>query len=150
MLGASLLEVWGEDFKPREKMKVKKPKRKKTKHTAPLTNKEMKFELYNKDNELNDKDFEDIHLPRSSNTYSEQMPYGRQKPRVIEDDPDYLEFLEFKKKKRKPAIKKVTKEPSISMISEQERFNDLLLYIFTGFFLLMIYDNIYRLGKNSY
>ena len=32
MLGASLLEVWGEDFKPSEKMKVKKPKRKKMKH----------------------------------------------------------------------------------------------------------------------
>ena len=28
--------------------------------------------------------------------------------------------------------------------------NELLLYIFTGFFLLMIYDNIYKLGKNSY
>ena len=29
-------------------------------------------------------------------------------------------------------------------------FNELLLYVFTGFFLLMIYDNIYKLGKNSY
>ena len=29
----------------------------------------------------------------------------------------------------------------------EEQFNELLLYVFTGFFLLMIYDNIYKLGK---
>ena len=33
---------------------------------------------------------------------------------------------------------------------DNDQFNELLLYIFTGFFLLMIYDNIYKLGKNSY
>ena len=31
----------------------------------------------------------------------------------------------------------------------EEQFNELLLYVFTGFFLLMIYDNIYKLGKET-
>ena len=34
--------------------------------------------------------------------------------------------------------------------NSNEQFNELLLYVFTGFFLLMIYDNIYKLGKDSY
>jgi hypothetical protein len=33
--------------------------------------------------------------------------------------------------------------------STEEQFNELLLYVFTGFFLLMIYDNIYKLGKDN-
>ena len=33
--------------------------------------------------------------------------------------------------------------------SHEEQFNELLLYVFTGFFLLMIYDNIYKLGKDT-
>ena len=31
-----------------------------------------------------------------------------------------------------------------------EQFNELLLYIFTGFFILMLFDNIYKLGRDSY
>ena len=38
----------------------------------------------------------------------------------------------------------------LSFIDYNEQFNELLLYVFTGFFLLIIYDNIYKLGKNSY
>ena len=34
--------------------------------------------------------------------------------------------------------------------STEEQFNELLLYVFTGFFLLMIYDNIYKLGRDSF
>ena len=41
--------------------------------------------------------------------------------------------------------------PSVvkNMIDTNDQFNELLLYIFTGFFLLMIYDNIYKLGRDS-
>ena len=60
--------------------------------------------------------------------------------RSFEDDPDYLEFLEYKKSKLNLG----------KSSNKDEQFNELLLYIFTGFFLLMIYDNIYKLGKNSY
>tara|TARA_B100000131_G_C17907097_1_gene528842 strand:- start:318 stop:668 length:351 start_codon:yes stop_codon:yes gene_type:complete len=47
-------------------------------------------------------------------------------------DPEYLEFLKSKSDKR----------------TNEEQFNELLLYIFTGFFLLMLYDSIYKLGKS--
>ena len=149
MLGASLSEVWGEDFKvtENESIKFKKPKKKKIKHKAPLTGEEMNFKLYNK---LNKEDFEDIQIPRSSNSFSNRMPYGVGKPRIIEDDPDYLEFLEFKKMKSKPKIIDNTKEGEKKAIVKERNLNDLLLYIFTGFFLLLIYDNIYRLGRKSY
>ena len=33
---------------------------------------------------------------------------------------------------------------------DNDQFNELLLYVFTGFFLMILYDNIYRLGKDSY
>ena len=36
------------------------------------------------------------------------------------------------------------------IITPNEQFNELLLYVFTGFFLLMIYDNIYKLGRQTY
>lgn len=148
MLGAPLSEVWGEDFKTTEKIRFQKPKKKKTKHNAPLTGEDMKFRLYN---ELTKYDYEDISIPRSSNSFSDKMTYNsNNKPRIIEDDPDYLEFLEFKKMKNKPKIVDNTKEGKIKYLEKERQFNDLLLYIFTGFFLLLIYDNIYRLGKNSY
>ena len=34
--------------------------------------------------------------------------------------------------------------------NSDHQFNELLLYIFTGFFLLIIYDNMYQFGKKSY
>ena len=64
----------------------------------------------------------------------------------LTEDPDYEEFLEFKKLKESKRRKVVPKDP----LKTNEQFNELLLYVFTGFFLLMIYDNIYKLGKNSY
>ena len=36
------------------------------------------------------------------------------------------------------------------LTTQEEQFNELLLYMFTGFILLMLYDNIYKLGKKSY
>lgn len=145
MFGASLSEVWGEDFQVKDPVKFKKPKKKKIKHTAPLTGEDMEFKLYN-----NKTEFEDIQIPRSSNSFSNKMPYETNKPRIIEDDPDYLEFLEFKKMKQKPKIIDNTKKAIQKAELDEKNLNDLLLYIFTGFFLLLVYDNIYRLGKNSY
>jgi hypothetical protein len=63
------------------------------------------------------------------------------------DDPEYQEFLEFKKmrmmKSKKHSVRNLDS-------STEEQFNELLLYVFTGFFLLMIYDNIYKLGRDSF
>ena len=76
------------------------------------------------------------------------------------NDPEYEEFLEYKRMKKQENEKKKNVEqktesklqlPSVvkNMIDTNDQFNELLLYIFTGFFLLMIYDNIYKLGRDS-
>jgi len=160
MLGASLSEVWGDDFKP------KKVKKKKIKHSAPLTPGEMDAELLVKDDDkknfttneyqraqLLKEDYDDIYIPRNSNVLSQRYPYGRM-PSRLEEDPDYREFMEFKrmKKKRYMGDDNITSEssPKHSIVNSNTQFNELLLYIFTGFFLLLLYDNIYRFGKNSY
>jgi hypothetical protein len=80
---------------------------------------------------------------------------------IHRDDPDYQEFMEFKRAKQAPAPgRRMTSEPdkrsrSPSILrnpltGQGEQFNELLLYMFTGFFLLMLYDNIYKLGRDSY
>ena len=66
----------------------------------------------------------------------------------IEEDPDYQEFLEFKKKKYR--LIELEQNKNIVSVDNNEQLNELLLYVFTGFFLLILYDSIYRLGKNSY
>ena len=50
--------------------------------------------------------------------------------------------------KEEPELNPKPKQSHLS--TQEDQFNELLLYIFTGFFLLMLYDNIYKLGKNSY
>ena len=75
------------------------------------------------------------------------------------NDPEYEEFLEYKRMKQENEKKKNIEQktetklqlPSVikNMIDTNDQFNELLLYIFTGFFLLMIYDNIYKLGRDS-
>jgi hypothetical protein len=69
-------------------------------------------------------------------------------PIDILNDPDYQEFLEFKKQREK-----THREPvgiTEGFTNDNDQFNELLLYIFTGFFMLLLFDNIYRLGRDSY
>jgi hypothetical protein len=154
MNGALLSEVWPD-------MVVKKQKRKKQKvhYDKPLTVKEMDTELlddnndnYNTERKLkgmsvspytdNEIQYQNtkrkVNLKLNDNIVTPDVTMEYKKS--FEDDPEYFEFLEYKKKKFN-FNKSSTKD---------EQFNELLLYIFTGFFLLMIYDNIYKLGKNSY
>jgi len=70
------------------------------------------------------------------------------------NDPEYEEFLEFKRMKRNNSLNNQNKKENQSIIRNiidpNDQFNELLLYVFTGIFLLMIYDSIYKLGKNSF
>ena len=66
------------------------------------------------------------------------------------NDPEYEEFLEFKRMKRNNSLNKENKSMIHNIIDPNDQFNELLLYVFTGIFLLMIYDSIYKLGKNSF
>lgn len=170
MFGANLSEVW-DDYKP------KKNKKKKDK---PLTPDEMDTGLLLKNREkelmkderkrisglVDDRETDYRYERINPNVVTFENPHasrfemkGRQtqkeipKPMTLEDDPDYKEFLEFKrnKKNKRPIL---NNKPRIvskrENIYDNEQLNELILYIFTGFFLLILYDNIYRLGKKSY
>jgi len=170
MLGASLTEVWGSDFNT----KPKKEKKKKYK-TKSLTSEEMDSELLIRDSDKpsliedkerlimlrDDRQDNDIYQRVNPNVVTRGNPYGQRaeirqeiRPEIrhrIEDDPDYQEFLEFKSRNRKRLLtedKRVS--PLLDRVSSDEQFNELLLYVFTGFFLLILYDSVYKLGKNSY
>ena len=159
MLGASLTEVWGSDFNT----KPKKEKKKKYKQ-VPLSPEEMDSGLLIQNNErpslmeekerlqlLSDNRQENRYQRINPNVVTQRDPYGtvkNKRPSKIEEDPDYQEFLEFKKKKHR--FVELEKNKNIVSLDNNEQFNELLLYVFTGFFLLILYDSIYRLGKNSY
>jgi len=162
MFGAELSEVW-QDYKP------KKNKKKKDK---PLTPEDMDSGLLleKRDKSLvdererlsslvDDRDKDYKYERVNPNVVTFEDPYGSTlnnrivRPSRIEDDPDYKEFLEFKKNKNsfkrdKPIIQK--SDTLRDNDNNKEQLNELILYIFTGFFLLVLYDNIYRLGKKSY
>ena len=157
MLGASLSEVWGEDFEVKKKKKLKKYKAK------PLTPNEMESELLvnNKQKELfstneysrerslrNSIQPSDNFYSFNKNIVTSEEPYGR-RPRTIEEDPDYEEFMRFKRMK-KGNTESPKAVPIKNEVNSEQQLNELLLYIFTGFFLLIIYDNMYQFGKKSY
>lgn len=161
MFGAELSEVW-KDYKP------KKNKKKKDKD-KPLTPEDMDSGLLLERREksiikdererlsslVDDREIDYKYERINPNVVTFEDPYGsrmrerRDKPMILEDDPDYKEFLEFKRNKNtlkrdKPVIQKSYTN------TDNDQLNELILYIFTGFFLLVLYDNIYRLGKKSY
>jgi hypothetical protein len=184
MTGELLSEVWPDMVqKPKKTKKLKKKKSDDPLFDPPLTPDEMETEL------LDDRENPELDPNRRLrgirvSPYSEdENQYQDTKKTVnsnfndniarpdntinivresLEDDPDYQEFLEFKRMKTqkrkqqpKPQVAKVThvesREPPHvpSETSYEDQFNELLLYVFTGFFLLMIYDNIYKLGKDN-
>ena len=97
-----------------------------------------------------------MHYSFNKNVVTRNEPYGR-RPRVIEEDPEYQEFMEFKRMKQNERHKERQKE-NIELLKSsngpsttpEHQLNELLLYVFTGFFLLVIYDNMYQFGKKSY
>jgi hypothetical protein len=170
MTGALLSEVWPDMVpKPRKPKLLKKKKVGDPLMNPPLEPDEMETELLddrtneelnpNKrlqgmrvspytDNETqyqNNKRVVDLEL--NNNIVRADMMRNIKRESVLSDDPDYQEFLEFKKtrmmKSKKHSVRNLDS-------STEEQFNELLLYVFTGFFLLMIYDNIYKLGRDSF
>jgi len=164
MTGALLSEVWPDMVqKPR---KIKRLRRKKSNDpllNVPLESDEMETELLDDkpnyeldprrrldgmrvspytDNETQYQDTSKrVDLEFNNNIVRADMMRNIKREPALGDDPEYQEFLEFKRMK----LSKVTKD-----FSTENQFNELLLYVFTGFFLLMIYDNIYKLGRDSF
>ena len=175
MSGALLSEVWPDMVqKPRKPKRLKKKKSGDPLMEPPLEPDEMETELLddrenpelepNKrlqgmrvspytDNEThyqNNKRVVDLEL--NNNIVRADMMRNIKRESVLSDDPDYQEFLEFKRMKMMKSQKSSSKSNRFLGISNdtEEQFNELLLYVFTGFFLLMIYDNIYKLGRDSF
>ena len=63
----------------------------------------------------------------------------------IMNDPDYKDFLVYKKMKNNTND---LYEPFTNKINNDNDFDQLLLYIFTGLFILIMFDNVYKLGIN--
>lgn len=170
MSGALLSEVWPDMVqKPKKTKRLKKKKGGDPLMDPPLEPDEMETELLddrtneeldpNKrlqgmrvspytDNETqyqNNKRVVDLEF--NNNIVRADMMRNIKRESILSDDPDYQEFLEFKRMKMMKS--KSNRFLEISNDTE-EQFNELLLYVFTGFFLLMIYDNIYKLGRDSF
>ena len=93
-----------------------------------------------------------VDLEFNNNIVRADMMRNIKRESVLSDDPDYQEFLEFKRMKMMKSQKSSSKPSRLEshQSATEEQFNELLLYVFTGFFLLMIYDNIYKLGRDSF
>ena len=71
---------------------------------------------------------------------------ARGKEHLTSEEINLWNELEFKRNKPPPKRNIINNND----IKTDDQLNELILYIFTGFFLLVLYDNIYRLGKKSY
>ena len=176
MTGALLSEVWPDMVqKPRKSKRLKKKKGGDLLMNPPLEPDEMETELLDDrtneeldprkrlsgmrvspytDNETqyqNNKRVVDLEF--NNNIVRADMMRNIKRESVLSDDPEYQEFLEFKKMKMIKSQKSLSKSGQYLESHQgatEEQFNELLLYVFTGFFLLMIYDNIYKLGRDSF
>ena len=169
MSGALLSEVWPDMVQKPKKIKKLKKKTGDPLMNSPLEPDEMETELlddtYN--NELdprkrlsgmrvgpytdNETQYQNnkkvVDLDFNNNIVRSEMMRNIKRESVLSDDPDYQEFLDFKRMKMNNQKKNSMRNLDSS---SEEQFNELLLYVFTGFFLLMIYDNIYKLGRDSF
>ena len=174
MTGALLSEVW-----PDMVQKTKKSKKLKKKRSgdllfdSPMTPEEMETELLDDrpnpeldpnrrlkgmrvspytDNENQYQDNKKVVDLKLNNNIVRADTTRNIVNESLSDDPDYQDFLEFKRmKEKKQQVTKISQSDLRRPVEthHEEQFNELLLYVFTGFFLLMIYDNIYKLGKDN-
>ena len=173
MSGALLSEVWPDMIqKPKKTKRLKKKKGGDPLMDPPLEPDEMETELLDdrENNELdprkrlqgmrvspytdNETQYQNnkrvVDLEFNNNIVRADMMRNIKRESILSDDPDYQEFLEFKRMKMIKSQKSSSKPSRYLESSTEEQFNELLLYVFTGFFLLMIYDNIYKLGRDSF
>ena len=166
---ALLTEVYGSDFKPKKSKKLKKKEKKAERNriiepdemdrvlleeqsTSPEVKvKNLSINPYDEQNESYEEYFKNPNVQK----YNDNKPTTvYQRNIVSNDDSEYQEFLEYKRNKRLERemnkIETERKNQSNFKYSQNDQLNELMLYIFTGFFFLMLFDNIYKLGKKSY
>ena len=144
---ALLTEVWGPEYGGKKPKKEKKKKKRNDEEIPILEPSEMDKELLEEPSEKvrkmsispYSKD-DSVFQPMNPNIVRTQPKQVNPIESRYFDDPEYQEFLEFKKMKSNRFL----------LPQSNEQMNELLLYVFTGFFLLMLYDSIYKFGKDSY
>jgi len=163
MSGALLSEVWPDMVQKPRKAKRLKKKKSDPLFDPPMSPDEMETELLDDrqnteldprrrldgmrvspytDNEVQYQDTsKKVDLDFNNNIVRADMMRNIKRS-SNNDDPEYQEFLEWRRSR--------SSSPSVGGSSAEEQFNELLLYVFTGFFFLMIYDNIYKLGRDSF
>ncbi len=176
---ALLTEVYGSDFKEKKKKKQKKKGDSKDNSKENINRvidpDEMDRVLLNGESvspevkirnlKINPHDEMDDHFEeyfrndsqsnRPSNRYEDVSSYSRN-IKSYKDDPEYKDFLEYKEKKRNRLLENEMRMiesenySNYNQYTTNDKLNELMLYIFTGFFVLLLFDNIYKLGKRSY
>jgi hypothetical protein len=176
---ALLTEVYGNDYQKKSKKKKEKKEKSRNQIIEPdqmdrvLLNEQslspevklrnMKIDPYENDMYHHSFNHDNPNI-KQMNDYSPQSIHERQTNQTnqqtnrslsYKDDPEYKEFLEYKQYKRTKSLEhemKIidSKRNSLISYSGNDQMNELLLYIFTGFFILMLFDNIYKMGKRSY
>lgn len=169
---ALLTEVYGSNFpKKSKKMKKKLKKEERNRIIEPnemdrvlldeqSTSPEVKVRNLTVDpHDEQDDSYEEYFKNPNVQRYEDYKPaesiYQRNiSPNTLSNDPEYREFVEYKRNKRlESEMNKIESERKIQpsfKYSQNDQLNELMLYIFTGFFFLMLFDNIYKLGKKSY
>jgi hypothetical protein len=171
---ANLNEVYGTDFgSGSSRDKTTRKKRKKNIH-VPMETSEMETELSNDDmnefkmrnsskskvsrlginqydpfsNSYNNVNNETLTNIVNENAIGPNNPYNHPYSmyHYTMNDPDYRDFLVYKKMKNgtNDLYEPFTNKKEIN----SDDFDQLLLYIFTGLFILIMFDNVYKLGVN--
>ena len=169
---ALLTEVYGSTFKPKKTKKLKKKEKKEERNriiepnemdrvlldeqsTSPEVKiRNLSIDSYDEQNESYEEYFKNPNVQRYDEPISSIYQRNIVSNNPLKDDPEYQEFLEYKRNKRlETEMNKIETERKIKpsfQYSHNDQLNELMLYIFTGFFFLMLFDNIYKLGKKSY
>ena len=170
MYGCPLNEAWGDDYQ-----KAKK-KKKKSKDIPLSPQEEIDTELLLTETDRNAfsqepttfQKIQGLEPANATDHYYGSVNLSQPEPRTTVEqqiqeplrsisEEEWNEYLDYKRWKRtgetvlqKRQMIETMKNETSTLTTQDEQFNELLLYMFTGFFLLMLYDNIYKLGKSSY
>lgn len=168
MYGCPLNEAWGDDFSKKKKKKHKPPLSPQEDNLLVSESDKVKFNeqisAYQKLQglELQPHNFTDSNNATINYHKQEEAPSivkeQIERPLRTISEEEWNEYLDYKRwKTHKPQRQQQRQQPRVieeyqnnHLTTQEDQFNELLLYIFTGLFLLFLYDNIYKLGRKSY
>ena len=172
MYGCPLNEAWGDDFSKKKKKKHKPPLSPQEDNLLVSESDKVQFNqeisAYQKLQglELQPHNFTDSNYATTHDSLQKVNPSVIQEPSKVKEqierplrtisEEEWNEYLDYKRWKTHKPQRQHQRHQIIEgyrqnqLTTQEDQFNELLLYIFTGLFLLFLYDNIYKLGKKSY